>query len=507
MDMLQITDLAEKQILLNFDDYQLSHINLVQGDTLSRPFVIQIIGANGEFYRSNPDIQCRLMGVNSNYPDKTYISIGTTFGDAYKVYVTTDMVSRAGTLSLQIGLYDGDRALIQSDVLDVDVNDSLMTGAKIGGDGVLDFMELQAAIVNVEILEENYNKSLDKQKIIYDDIVEKHAHTVELEAELSDVFETEQSRVTAEEQRKSNETQRIADENIRLEQELTRQSEEATRKSAEENRIADEKTRQSEENTRKSQETARQSAEDKRVSAETIRDNNEEKRKSNEIKRENNEVIRIDNENNRIIAEEERKTTFDGWDKTMQGVMPNATDTIAGVVQVEKVEGEETPHKVPTIGRLDNAIAVLKSDVVGKQDKLTAGDNIDIIGDTISAVDTIYNDTQVKADVAKKQDKLTAGDNIDITRDTISATDTITTINGKTGAISKSDITALGLPSQDTVYKKPLSEPISYIQGLQAELDSKVESYGTNPVLNIAVISAGGSTTRIPNNTLILELE
>ena len=117
------------------------------------------------------------------------------------------------------------------------------------------------------------------------------------------------------------------------------------------------------------------------------------------------------------------------------------------------------------------------------------------------------NEAQRQKDIVGKQDKLTAGDNIDITRDTISATDTITTINGKTGAISKADITALGIPSQDTVYKKPSSEPISYIQGLQAELDSKIESYGTNPVLNIAVISAGGSTTGIPNNTLILELE
>lgn len=149
----------------------------------------------------------------------------------------------------------------------------------------------------------------------------------------------------------------------------------------------------------------------------------------------------------------------------------NATDISTGVVKIDKTEGEEAPHIVPTIGTFDSAIAVLKGDVVGKQDKLTAGDNIDIIGDTISAVDTI------------------------------------TTINGKTGAISKDDITALGIPSQDTVYKKPSSEPISYIQGLQAELDSKVESYGTNPVLNIAVISAGGSTTGIPNNTLILELE
>ena len=81
----------------------------------------------------------------------------------------------------------------------------------------------------------------------------------------------------------------------------------------------------------------------------------------------------------------------------------------------------------------------------------------------------------------KKQDKLTAGDNINISDDTISAV--------------------------DTVYDKPASEPISYIQGLQSELDSKVETYGTNSVMQIAVIDAGGSTTDIPNNTLVLELE
>ena len=189
-----------------------------------------------------------------------------------------------------------------------------------------------------------------------------------------------------------------------------RQDAEKKRNEQEANRIRDEKTRESNETIRKSQELSRKSAEDKRVT-----------------------------------AEEQRKSKFDGWDKTMEGVIPNATDISTGVVKVDKAEDEEAPYTVPTIGRLDSAIAVLKGDVAKKQDKLTAGDNIDIIGDTISAV--------------------------------------------------------------DTVYKKPLSEPISYIQGLQAELDSKVESYGTNPVLNIAVISAGGSTTGIPNNTLILELE
>lgn len=43
-------------------------------------------------------------------------------------------------------------------------------------------------------------------------------------------------------------------------------------------------------------------------------------------------------------------------------------------------------------------------------------------------------------------------------------TDTVTTINGKTGAISKSDITALGIPAQDTVYTHPSTHPASMIE-------------------------------------------
>lgn len=42
-------------------------------------------------------------------------------------------------------------------------------------------------------------------------------------------------------------------------------------------------------------------------------------------------------------------------------------------------------------------------------------------------------------------------------------TDTITTINGKTGAIAKADIVALGIPAQDTVYTHPANHPASMI--------------------------------------------
>jgi hypothetical protein len=49
-------------------------------------------------------------------------------------------------------------------------------------------------------------------------------------------------------------------------------------------------------------------------------------------------------------------------------------------------------------------------------------------------------------------------------------TDTVTTVNGKTGAISKADIVALGIPSQDTVYTHPTTHPYSMITGTPTSL-------------------------------------
>ena len=71
-----------------------------------------------------------------------------------------------------------------------------------------------------------------------------------------------------------------------------------------------------------------------------------------------------------------------------------------------------------------------------KQDKLTEGTNVTIKGTTISAKDTIYDDTALK-------DRITA---VESREDK----DTVTTINGKTGVITKDDIVALEIPGQDT---------------------------------------------------------
>lgn len=100
---------------------------------------------------------------------------------------------------------------------------------------------------------------------------------------------------------------------------------------------------------------------------------------------------------------------------------------------------------------LEYLVGKIKADLSSKQDKLTAGDNITITNDTISATDTVYDDTAVQAELGKKADKTYVDNKVktDVPAGAV-FTDTKTTINGKTGAISKADIVALGIPAQDT---------------------------------------------------------
>lgn len=65
------------------------------------------------------------------------------------------------------------------------------------------------------------------------------------------------------------------------------------------------------------------------------------------------------------------------------------------------------------------------------------------IQDINSNMDTIDNAIQNKVDNARVLTDVPANAKF---------TDTVTTINGKTGAISKADIVALGIPAQDTTY-------------------------------------------------------
>lgn len=411
---MTIGHLGLQDLILDFDHNDLEHITIVQGDTRTRGFRVLITDQSGSILTPAPGFELRLYGTNSNYPDKTYFTVAETVGNYYHVYITTDMASAEGTLSLQLALFKGDIELIQSRIKEVPVHRSIAQGGQVGQDLVVDFTRLTEAIARVGEQEEAYTQSLITQEAIRQDVqtrqadvTSKHGQVTQMHQSLQIVYDSEQARVTAEQGRVSAESTRVSQENTRVSQENTRKSNESTRQ-------ASETERQSNETTRKSQETARQSAEEKRVSAENIRDEEEEIRKSNEVKREENEVTRIAQEKDRVVAEKERETKFAGWDLAMEGVIPNAEEDQMGVVKVSPITGEVAPYTVPTMGTIVDRFTATNGAVAGKQDALIAGDNI----------------------------------TIDPATNTISAT--------------------------DTVYEKPASEPMSYITGLQETLDSKV---------------------------------
>ena len=81
---------------------------------------------------------------------------------------------------------------------------------------------------------------------------------------------------------------------------------------------------------------------------------------------------------------------------------------------------------------VDLSTLATKAELAGKQDVLTAGDNVHITNNVISATDTTYsagsglnlNGTEFSVDTSVIQPKLTAGSNVQINNNVISATDT-----------------------------------------------------------------------------------
>jgi hypothetical protein len=83
-------------------------------------------------------------------------------------------------------------------------------------------------------------------------------------------------------------------------------------------------------------------------------------------------------------------------------------------------------------------------------------------------------------------------------------TDTVTTINGKTGAISKADIVALGIPAQDTVYTHPSSHPASMITESTSRRfvsDSEKATWNGKANLNSPTFTGTPKTTANTNYT------
>lgn len=238
----------------------------------------------------------------------------------------------------------------------------------------------------------------------------------------------EANRVKAEKLRVSAETKRKTAESSRASAESSRKTAETSRVEAEEKRANAEVIREhsyiqresSRDRDFQASEEKRikqfSDAEAKRVTAEQSRASEEAKRVSAETARKSAETKRASEETKRVNAEKERESKFSGWDKTMSGVLPEATSTKAGIVKVEGKSGETAPYTVYSKAKLaeefnsiergisdrvhsqmnqlsqgiDGSINFIRNELDNYQPKLTAGKNITINKDgTISAVNQL----------------------------------------------------------------------------------------------------------------------
>ena len=174
----------------------------------------------------------------------------------------------------------------------------------------------------------------------------------------------ESQRATKEGERHTKEAERLQAESDRAIKESQRQTKENERLQAESARLSEEKARKTAEDDRTSKEAARQSEEASRKSQETTRQDQETQRQAAEKNRKSNEDTRINQETERVEAERSRKATFAGWDLTMQGVIPNATENVIGAVKAQGRSGETAPFTVPSIGKTQEMIDAV--DVSGK---------------------------------------------------------------------------------------------------------------------------------------------
>lgn len=472
-------DLGIKTMTLKFDDNQLGHLAPIQGDTKSRGFVIEMVSADGEIVPADSLHECRLYGVNSNYPDKTFYTKAEVVDGKYKVYLSTDMVSKAGTLKMQIALYKGSEELIQSEVKEVEVSESMANGGSIGKDLVVDFTKLEKALERVDIQEKAYKDSLQKQEAIRVDVINKQKQvstdTTEvrkIRTDMEGVMAAEASRVEAEKTRQSQENSRASAENERKFEESTRQSQETTRKTQESARVEAEKKRVS-------AETARASAESTRVSQESTRETNEDERKSAESARVSAEDTRVSAEKTRqsqetarVEAENKRKSTFEGWDDIMQGVIPTATADKAGIVKAYGLPDEEAPYLVYSAGVIGGISEELMNEMDNKADKVHTH--------SISDVDNLQTELSGKAE-----------------KEHMHKCNEIELEDGNTA------ITYYYVPYLNDVVELMAED----IHDNKSNLDKKISFTGPIPFKNAQIIEKGASTSGIPNETMIYELE
>ncbi len=400
-----------------FYDSVLPALTVVQGDTGLRGYAARFFGADGRMVEKGTSLTARLYAVNPEKPSEAFYMEGTYQEGVWLLEVPVEAISKAGRVILQAVLLEGTSEMIQTRASTVEVGLSIAQGGTVGHSVRVDFDKVDRMLEEAKkVLADTTAKAQEakdyadrgnrdlatleageasrveaerKRASDYEAFSTEGKKTVEsLKAqddhyrqEIGTIEAQEAERVQAEEARKRQETGRVNAESARA-------SKEEARSSAESKRVQAESARAKAESLRASQEAERQKAESARASAEGSRSRQEADRQESERIRESQEAGRVE-------AERARKTTFEGWDKTMQGIIPDATSDRAGVVKVSGTSTESAPYTVPSIGALADGLA-------------KAGKVKSVNGQTGDVVVPAYDDSSIKRRVTaleQREDK------------------------------------------------------------------------------------------------------
>ena len=243
-------------------------------------------------------------------------------------------------------------------------------------------------------------------------------------------------------------------------------------------------------------------------------------------------------------------TTWHAASNTTQVTVNQATNSSLGTVKGSTNTGQAYVENDGTlsvngwdamsaqVGDNTADIGDLQTAVAGKQDKLTAGTNITISSNTISATDTTYtagtgldlNGTEFSVDTTTIQEKLTAGDAIDITGNVISAdinpadfftANDVVTGTGSSFVLNKTistrikNIDLLGNAEQQAGADPANPQTVNVVTGVQTikvagkNLFDYNTISGTNITIADGVVSstAGSLTTATQNGLIYVKMQ
>lgn len=337
---------------------------------VGRGYIITFIGADGRVIKPADDIEVRCWGLQDE-TGKTYYQIATVAqpeGDTFIATIPPEVIRSDGYATVQIVLKQANTTKLSTGAKTVFVGRSIDAGTAQSTSVYVDYEVVTDLAREARGLIESAKESAETAL----------AASTRAAADLKTLEDGEAARVAAEQTRESNEKVRKAhesvresNENARKQAEQNRASEETIRKNAEDTRKSNETSRASNESNRISNEAQRERNETERVTAETERDGAEAKRKEDEqtrvenekaridaeAKREENEQTRKTQEGERVEAEAARAAQFASWDKTMSGVLPDATESAKGVVTVSPEAEEAAPYTVPTLRKVEALVS------------------------------------------------------------------------------------------------------------------------------------------------------